>query len=148
MLYTLDGWSVSLMSWQAHNTWCFFVFHIFLGIFRAIDIGPHSRDFHTSTSAHRALLHNIAQIGLFLFCVYCLSFVRQLFRTSIVSNILLDITNCIFLLNKNQDVINCSFSYFLKSHVCRMEWKSHILLFFPFTKIKSIWNLITQRQWY
>ena len=28
---------------------------VFLGIFRAIDIGLHSRDFHTAQSAHCAL---------------------------------------------------------------------------------------------
>ena len=28
---------------------------VFLGIFRAIDIGIHSRDFHTAQSAHSAL---------------------------------------------------------------------------------------------
>ena len=30
---------------------------VFLGIFRAIDIGLHSRDLHTAQSAHSAMLH-------------------------------------------------------------------------------------------
>ena len=30
---------------------------VFLGIFRAIDIGLHSRDFHTAQSAHSAWVH-------------------------------------------------------------------------------------------
>ena len=30
---------------------------VFLGIFRAIDIGLHSRDLHTAQSAHSALMH-------------------------------------------------------------------------------------------
>ena len=29
---------------------------VFLGIFRAIDIGLHSRDFHTAQSAHSAVV--------------------------------------------------------------------------------------------
>ena len=31
---------------------------VFLGIFRAIDIGLHSRDLHTAQSAHSAVLAN------------------------------------------------------------------------------------------
>ena len=32
---------------------------VFLGIFRAIDIGLHSRDLHTAQSAHSAMIWNL-----------------------------------------------------------------------------------------
>ena len=45
-----------------------FIMTVFQGIFRAIDIGLHSRDLHTAQSAHSAVcqLHSTKAFGQFL----------------------------------------------------------------------------------
>ena len=41
--------------WSEVQSTYILIITIFLGIFRAIDIGLHSRDFHTAQSAHSAM---------------------------------------------------------------------------------------------
>ena len=44
--------------WSEVQSTYILIITIFLGIFRAIDIGLHSRDFHTAQSAHSAMYTN------------------------------------------------------------------------------------------